>query len=172
MVVPSASAETRVLEVVSTFGPALHRLCRGYEANLDAREELRQEILLQLWRALDGFRGEASLRTFVFRVAHNTAIKHVAKDAKRSPASDVDVDAFGAEPATDAHLDRHRARQRLLMAIRDLETSNRELALLHLEGLSNVDIGEVMGISASNVGTRLTRLRARLARAVGGLNVA
>ena len=104
----------------------------------------------------------------MFRVAHNTAIKHVSKDAKRTPASDVDIETLPTASDTEAAFDRARARARLLGAIQVLEPQNRELALLHLEGLPNTEIADVMGISPSNVSTRLTRLRAQLSHAVGG----
>ncbi len=57
--------------VVDTYGPALRRLASAWERDAAAREDLLQEILLALWRALPRFRGECSEKTFVFRVAHN-----------------------------------------------------------------------------------------------------
>ena len=148
-------------------------MCRGYEADPHRCEDLRQEVLLQLWRALGSFRGDASLRTFVFRVAHNTAIKHVTKAVRAGPTVGLEErDVPVAPPAHEADLDRHRARQRLLARVQALPVLDRELVLLHLEGLANTEIAQVMGVSASNVGTRLHRLKGTLARAVGGMHAA
>ena len=123
-------------EVITNFGPALQRLCRGYEINVNARAELRQEILLQLWRALDTYRGDASLRTFVFRVAHNTAIKHISKNARRTPSDDIDVDTLGVTSDTEAQFDRERARARLLAEIQRLAPESRELKDLVVPNIS------------------------------------
>ena len=159
----------RFHQVLDTWGPALRRLSRGYESDPPRAEELRQEVMLQLWRALESFRGDASLRTFVFRVAHNTAIKHVSKQAKQGPLATMDVeDLSHPAPSREEDLDRHRARQRLLAQVRRLQPLQRELVLLHLEGLPNTEIAEVMGISPSNVSTRMSRLRVALTRALGG----
>ncbi len=155
--------------LVDRFGPALRRLVRGYEAQPVHQEELLQDILLALWRALPSFRGEASLRTFVFRVAHNTAIRHVHKAARdRTEPGLMDDDTRVEAPAHEAALDRQTQRARLADAIRRLPDLDREVVLLSLEGLSHRDIGEVTGLTATHVGTRLSRARQRLSQWVGG----
>ncbi len=67
------------MEAAAEFGPALDRLARGYEADADLRRDLRQDIHTELWRSLARFDGRCSLRTWVYRVAHNTAASHVLK---------------------------------------------------------------------------------------------
>ena len=71
--------DRRYLEVAAEFGPALDRLARGYEADADLRRDLRQEIHTEIWRSLARFDGRCSMRTWVYRVAHNTAASHVLK---------------------------------------------------------------------------------------------
>src|SRR5271166_1279832 len=81
----SATAEVRPRDQLareydqlwSDFGPSLVRLASSYESEFQAREDLLQEIRLAIWVALPRFRGESSLRTFVFRIAHNRALTHV-----------------------------------------------------------------------------------------------
>jgi len=162
--------EAQFHEAIQRFGPALQRMARGYEADPAAQEELKQEILLHLWRAMPSFRQEASLRTFVFRIAHNIAIKHVHKHARDLSESGLEVDKVQAPTmAPESSLDRSRMREALTAAIRKLPTVDREVVLLNLEGLSNVEVADVTGLSVSNVGTRLSRLRAVLIRRVGGV---
>ena len=71
--------DQRYLEVAAEFGPALDRLARGYEADPDLRRDLRQDIHVQLWRSMTRFDGRCSLKTWVYRVAHNVAATHVLK---------------------------------------------------------------------------------------------
>ena len=78
--------------VLADYGPALARLAGAYESRQALREELQQEIALALWQALPSFRGESSEKTFVFRVATNRAMTHLAQ---RAPA------ATGLEAAVD-----------------------------------------------------------------------
>jgi len=70
---------SRFEETVETYGVALERLARAYEANPDVRRDLLQEILIALWQSLDGFDDRCSVRTWVYRVAHNTAASHVSR---------------------------------------------------------------------------------------------
>ncbi len=161
-------AEQRFRDTIDRFGPALQRLVRGYETEPQRRAELGQDILLALWRALPTFRGDASLRTFVFRVAHNTAITHVSREARVQEPEVLDETVHAtSEPGPAAAASRSQQRAKLEAAIRTLRPLDREVVLLHLEGLSNHEIAEITGTSATNVGTRLSRCRDRLHRAVG-----
>jgi RNA polymerase sigma-70 factor (ECF subfamily) len=71
-------------DVASGYGPALDRLARAYEANPEERRDLLQEIHLALWRSFEGFDGRCSLRTWVYRVAHNVATSHVIRQRKKN----------------------------------------------------------------------------------------
>ncbi|MEM6930400.1 MAG: sigma-70 family RNA polymerase sigma factor [Myxococcota bacterium] len=154
--------ELRFETAVARFGAAIRRLVRTYEAHPTRQEELLQEVWLALWKALGRFREESSLRTYVFRVAHNVAIKHVRRDRRDREEPGLPETVADEAPAIAEALDQHRRRERLVAAIRELADVDRQLAMLHLEGLTNAEIGEVTGLSASNVGTRLHRVRARL----------
>jgi RNA polymerase sigma-70 factor (ECF subfamily) len=77
-----ASREDLYEEAVRTYGPALGRLARAYEADAEARRDLLQEIHLGLWRSLESFDARCSLRTWMYRVAHNVASTHVDADRR------------------------------------------------------------------------------------------
>lgn len=163
----SASPQDGLFQAaVAQHGPAIQRLARTYEAHPSRREELLQDIWLALWQALGRFRQEASLRTFVFRVAHNVAIKHVRRDAKGREDVELPETLRADDPEPAERLDREQRRQHLLHAVRALPDPDRQLAMLHLEGLSNAEVAEVSGLSPSNVGTRLHRIRGRLRQAL------
>ena len=125
---------------------------------------------MALWTALPRFRGDASERTFVYRVAHNTAIRFTTKRTWRA-RHEQQVDPI-SEPPSDENpeadvIDRQR-RERLWGAVRDLPMSDRQLMVLHLEGLAATEIAGVTGLSAGNVATKLSRIRQRLVMAVRG----
>jgi RNA polymerase sigma-70 factor (ECF subfamily) len=69
-------------QVTATYGPALDRLARAYELDSDVRRDLLQDIHLQLWRSFSYFDQRCSLRTWVYRVAHNVATKHVMRQRR------------------------------------------------------------------------------------------
>ena len=140
-------------------------VCRGrYERDPIAREDLFQEIAIALWTALPQFRGDSSERTWIYRVAHNTAITFAARQ-RRTRQREQDADTIselrhGATQEDAAIVEQQR--RRLWSAIHDLPIGDRQLLSLHLEGLSANEIELVTGVSGGAVATRLTRLRQRL----------
>ena len=94
--------EERYVEAARTFGAALERLAAGYERDTEARRDLLQDIHVALWRSLARYDGRCSLRTWVYRVAHNTAISRVLRPRAAAPtlvAIDEDLDSIA--DATD-----------------------------------------------------------------------
>ncbi len=152
-------------DVVATMGPPLWRLTSAYARGHPEREDLYQEILVAVWKALPRFRGDASLRTFVFRIGHNRGLTHRARmAARRGRETDVTEDLRDPRPATDDALHEHRRRDRLVAAIGSLSPTLAQPVMLSLEGLSYAEIADVLGITESNVGVRLNRARAALRR--------
>lgn len=164
-----ADQTTRYEIAARRFGPALARLARAYEANPAHCEELVQDIHLQLWRSLRLFDGRCSLRTWVYRVAHNVAAGHVAaqarrRDRERPGAERLETADPGEDPESAAG--RALALERLHGLIRALPVPDKQIALLHLEDVAHNEIAEITGLSSAAVATRLNRIKARLKRAV------
>jgi RNA polymerase sigma-70 factor, ECF subfamily len=146
----------------SELGPALERLARSYELDDHEREDLLQEIHLALWRSLEGFDGRCSLRTWVYRVAHNVGASHVLKQRRRRPESLVTLEALEGKRSdsdTEASVDREMTLGRLYAVIHQLHPIDRQLFLLYLEGVDAASIGEITGLSASNVATKVHRTK-------------
>ena len=78
--------DQRYQDAITEFGGALERLARAYEPDLDRRGDLLQEIHLALWQSFGRFDGRCSMRTWVYRVAHNTATSRVLRPRRRAPA--------------------------------------------------------------------------------------
>jgi len=161
-----ASQRGTFLRLMQEYQPALHRLAAAYVDATADRDDLFQEIATALWQAIPNYRAEASERTWLYRVAHNTAITAASKLRRRGRAESALESA--AEPAiatisADDRLIRDEKREALVQAIRALHPLERQLILLHLEGLSNAEAGEISGLSEGAVATRLSRIRDRLA---------
>jgi RNA polymerase sigma factor (sigma-70 family) len=153
--------------------PALRRLVHCYAREATGQEDhddLLQEIAMGLWTALPQFRGDCSERTWVYRVAHNTAISFVTGRRRRSrreqSGTTPDLPAPSASPESNAIQDQQRVRLRA--AVEELPLTDRQIVVLHFEGLSAAEIETVTGLSAGNVATRLTRVRQKLATKVRG----
>ena len=154
-------------EVARTFGAALERLAGGYERDADARRDLLQEIHVALWRSLARYDGRCSLRTWVYRVAHNTAISRAVRPRANAPtlvAIDDDLDSLAEAAGYDEGLDRQRALDRLYALIQRLRPLDRQVMLLYLEEEDAASIAEITGLSVANVSTKVHRIKQILVR--------
>jgi RNA polymerase sigma factor (sigma-70 family) len=119
-----------------------------------------QEIVYQLWRAFPSYRREAAAITWIYRIALNTAISALRKRSRR-PAH-VSLEAVAEVPAPDAPATGDGRLELLSRAMRSLGAVERALLMCYLDGLTYSQIGDVLGISETNVGARLSRTRAKL----------
>ena len=145
---------------VQAFHPQLWRAVCGYELNPAVREELLQEVLLAIWESLPRLRDSATLLAFVLRIAHNLGASHVRSETRRPAPGPVDP-ALHDVAGPDAGAGCART-EWLFEALATLPTHLRQVLMLQLEGFDYQDIGDMLGISAENVGVRLHRARARL----------
>ena len=157
-----AAREDLYDEAVRSHGSALDRLVCAYEADPDRRRDLLQDVHLALWRSLESFDGRCSLRTWIYRVAHNVAASHVARDRRAKAAQLVSIDEVDVADARDdaeAIADRIIALDRLMLLVRDLKPLDRQVVLLFLEGIDAGGIAEITGISPGNVATKIHRIK-------------
>ncbi len=153
-------------ETADSYGAAMERLARAYEADADRRKDLVQEIHIALWRSFAGFDGRCSLRTWVYRVAHNAATSYVMRQRRNNAplVSLEDLDTLPDGDAGEVALDRARALGRLLQLIQRLKPLDRQVILSYLEGMDAASIGEITGISAGNAATKIHRIKHILTR--------
>ena len=153
-------------QATADFGNALDRLVRAYELDADKRRDLLQEIHLSLWRSFEKFEARCSLRTWVYRIAHNVAASHVIRQQRNngrlSSLEEIESRADHTSGLRDAH--DHLDLERLLQLIHQLSPPDREIMLLYLEGLDSGAIGEIMDISAVNARSKIHRIKAILTR--------
>ena len=162
-----ASRDELYEQAARTYGSALDRLARVYEANVDTRRDLLQEIHFALWRSYGNFDARCSQRTWVYRVAHNVAASHVASDRlsrSKQLVNIEDVDVEDNRYNAEALSDRSLSVERLTTLIHDLKPLDRQIVLLFLEGVDASGIGEVTGLSTGNVATKIHRIKNVLIR--------
>jgi RNA polymerase sigma factor (sigma-70 family) len=163
------SEQARFLGIIEPYQPALRRLVNSYERDPGRREDLFQEIVLGVWQALPRFRGDSSERTWLYRIAHNIAISTLEsrrrRDTRELPMPD-SVERMGRWNDPDRVLVIEEQRQAMLLAIQELAPVDKQLIVLHLEGLSYQEVEEVSGLSASAIASRLSRIRDRLTEVI------
>lgn len=144
---------------------AVLKVARAYTRTIDDRQDLAQEILLQVWRSLPQFQGKASASTWFYRVALNTALSWHRKERRRwlrqQPVLEV-KDLSAAELDSAQQMVQRETVERLYAAIRQLSKADAALVLLYLDDLSYRQMAEVLGISESNVGVKLNRAKKTL----------
>lgn len=153
--------------VLREHGPMLARIAGSYEAEPARRDDLLQEISVAVWKALPAWRGDAALRTFLARVAHNRAIDHLARE-RRAQGEELDesLPDPGHDPVQHAHV--RQRRDDLLAAVRRLPLGQRQAVVLALEGFSLREIGDALALEENTVAQRLSRARRQLQQWLGG----
>lgn len=152
--------DTDFEQTIKNNAGSIHKLCRVYTFNQDEYEQLFQEMLIQVWRSLASFRGEAKLSTWIYRICINCALSFRANIVRHKQRFEpIDGKVF-VLPTPDKSHDEQR--ERLYAAIRELGPVDRAIASLYLEDESYEEIGELLGMSTTNVATRLMRLKRTL----------
>lgn len=138
----------------------IYTVCYMFSKNSAEVDDLFQEILIRLWKGFDSFEKRSSARTWIYRVALNAAINNDRKERRRisTVPLTIDIDPYEADdPST------HQIRQ-LYDRINKLDLIDRSLILLWLEGVTYEEIGAIIGITPSNVGVRLLRIKDKLVK--------
>jgi RNA polymerase sigma-70 factor (ECF subfamily) len=151
-------------EAAAQFGASLVRLARAYEADPDQRRDLLQDIHLELWRSFAGFEGQCSLRTWVYRVAHNVGISRRVRKRKMRLVSLEEIADLPVADGDELAANESGNVARLYALIRQLIPPDDQVMLLYLEDMSAADIGEITGLSARAVAIRVHRTKSILAR--------
>ena len=139
----------------------IHKICRIYTDDEFSHEDLFQEIVLQLWRSFDSFKGDSKFSTWMYRVSLNTAIILIRKKNRTIVTSSIEnqiitIDANDQDPESEERL------QLLYAAIKLLNDVERALVLMYLEDLPYKDIAETLGISEVNARVKMNRVKLKL----------
>ena len=166
-----ATAADRFTARLQEHRGILYRIAAGYAFTPSDREDLTQEIVAELWRSFPRYDEQRPFSTWLYRVALNTAISFARRESRRQrrivAAEDAILDT--GSPLVESEGTDENVRT-LWRFINELGELDRALLLLHLDGNRHSVVGEVLGISESNVGTKLTRIRDRLRQQVAASN--
>lgn len=136
----------------------LHKVCRIYCSNATEREDLFQEMVLQLWKAFPSFRSEAKISTWMYRIALNTAISGLRK--KKIAITELEKVSFQIEDKQEANIEEEL--QHLYKAIEHLSDVEKSIVLLYLEDKPYEEIAEITGITANYVAVKMSRIKEKL----------
>jgi RNA polymerase sigma-70 factor (ECF subfamily) len=157
--------EKRFITLINENQGLIHKVCIMYENDHDARNDLFQEIVLQLWRSFPTFRGEAKITTWMYRIALNTAISGLRKHTRNVKTEDLREIHFNI---SEYHADeREEDFQRLQWAIRQLTEVERAMIMMALEEVPYDEIAETIGITQNNVRVRMNRIREKIRKLMG-----
>ncbi|MGE0931791.1 RNA polymerase sigma factor [Peijinzhouia sedimentorum] len=136
------------------------KVCSIYTFNADDRADLYQEIVYQLWKSFGSYKAKAKLSTWMYRVAMNTAIYFLKKEKREIRTTPLEGSFL--QFAEELNKREEEKIQLLYQHIQMLSLLERGVILLYLESKSHEEIADVMGLSITNVGTRLSRIREKL----------
>ncbi|MBL7967025.1 MAG: sigma-70 family RNA polymerase sigma factor [Prolixibacteraceae bacterium] len=155
----STTKTDQFIAVVETNKRVIYKVANSYCRRTDDREDLVQEIITQLWRSFDKYNREYKPSTWIYRISLNVAISFYRKDNRRKKITNplhesiLNLPDEKSEAETDANLN---LLQQFILELKELD---RALMLLYLEEKSHKEISEIMGITETNVATKIGRIK-------------
>lgn len=152
--------ETAFVQMIQQHQKLVYKVCSIYAAGIGEKEDLAQEIILQAWKAYPDFKGQSAISTWLYRVSLNTAINYKRKQ-NRSPQLIYPEELLHhpEEQLSGANQEEYQLLQQMIAGLPPLDKA---LILLYLEDKSYNEIAEITGISVSNVGTKLGRIKEKM----------
>lgn len=134
------------------------KVCKLYRDNLEDQEDLFQEIVYQLWKSYPNFKGESKIGTWIYRIAFNTAIVRFRK--KKISITNYDNIPEKFHPTLENTYPENE--ERIFKLLQSLNSIEKSIITLHLEDYTYKEIASIIGISESNVGVKLNRIKNKL----------
>ena len=150
--------EKEFLKMMVDHQNIIHKVCRIYRNTIEDQEDLFQEIIFQLWKSYPNFRSQSKVSTWMYRIALNTALSSFRKHLPQVDYTEEipeKTDFIYEQAATENE-------EKLFDAIRKLNDAEKAIISLYLEDYSYREISEIIGISESNVGVRINRIKSKL----------
>lgn len=163
---PDKQLTEAFINIIREHERLIYKVCSLYTSNTEDKSDLYQEIILQAWKAYPQFKAQAKVSTWLYRVALNTAISTTRKQKMKHHYEEGILLNFPDPVGGD-----DEQYKLLHAAISQLPELERALVLLYLEDKTHAEIAEIMGISVSNVGTKLTRIKDKMRKIVQPLTV-
>jgi RNA polymerase sigma-70 factor (ECF subfamily) len=152
--------ETCFLQQIEAHKGILYKICRIYQDKKQEQKDLLQEMILQLWRSYDSFRGESKFSSWMYRVAFNTAISYFRKENKHNTSV---LETYHDLP-DELHTIKEKEERLAIFykAVQQLTKVEKALIFLYMQGQSSDEIAEILGISSVNVRVRMNRTKEKI----------
>jgi RNA polymerase sigma factor (sigma-70 family) len=153
--------EEQFITILRDHKKLIYKVCHSYTTNKDDFKDLEQEILIQVWKALPKYDAAYKLTTWMYRIALNTAISFYRKEKRKPHHSLLDEHVLSIIADISNETDGEQAQQIQLLHsfIEKLGEMNKALMLLYLEDNSYKEMAEILGISETNVATKISRIK-------------
>lgn len=152
--------KTAFVAIIKENEGILYKITRVYTDTTEDQKDLYQEIVYQLWKSFDSFKGNSKISTWMYRIALNTSIASLNKRKKKVQQVNLDFELLHVIEEKDTIIEEQL--NLLYKTIKQLNVIEKGLILLFLEGKSYEEIALITGFSNSNVGTRLSRIKKKL----------
>ncbi len=150
--------ETDFTTIYNEYAPRIYRVCLGYVNDAHRAQDLLQETFINVWKGLSSFRQEASMNTWIFRIATNVCLRHLQKENKvKITGLPIELKEEIMPSAEPTHLF-------LYKCIAELKETDRLIISLELEDLPQPEIAEIVGIEIGNVRVRIHRIKEKIAK--------
>jgi RNA polymerase sigma-70 factor (ECF subfamily) len=149
-------------EIYSGYKDRIYRICYGYIYEKEQVDDLFQEIMINIWNSLERFRGDSKIGTWIYKVAVNTALLYNKKNKFYGKLHFTIPETSETEMETDDFKIREEKLRMLANCISRLEKDDRIVISLILEELSYEQVSEITGITVSNVGVKVNRIKKKL----------
>ena len=151
------------IELISANKNLIYKVCNSYCFNYEDRKDLEQEILLQIWKSLKNFDGRVKITTWIYKIALNTAISFYRKDIKKIDKAKNDINNLIISLPNDEYNSEIDEKIGILYKlIEQLSKLDKALILLYLDSYKYKEIAEILGITETNVATKLNRIKKSL----------
>jgi RNA polymerase sigma factor (sigma-70 family) len=157
----SNPTETAFLKLVNQHKGILYKASRIYADSLEDREDLQQEILIQLWKSYQTFKGNSEFSTWMYRVAINTAITYLKKEKQRSN-NHTDAPTYFEVQQEDYNPTKDRQLEIFYGAVQELNSLEKAVIFYFMEGMSHKEIGNNLGLSEGNARVKLNRTKEKI----------
>jgi len=154
--------EKKFLKTIHDYQNIIYKVCRVYRDSKEDQEDLFQEIVYQLWKSYPSFKGESKVSSWLYRIALNTSISVFRKTIPL-------IDNYEEFPENMHPLEEESVsenEERLFSALRKLNNAEKAVISLYLEAFNYQEIAEITGLSESNVGVKLNRIKNKLIKLI------
>jgi RNA polymerase sigma-70 factor (ECF subfamily) len=145
------------IQIINDNRGTIRSLCKVYYARSEDQKDAFQDIILQLWKSFDTFRGRSEIRTWIYRVSINTILNKIRRSRKSVTVEPLEIHHhYISNAKADDHV------ELLYMVIQSLKDIDKAVVVLYLEGYRNKEIAEILKMSPTNVATRFNRVKSQL----------